>query len=87
MVFLVHSIDFVISIAAVRMLDGEISDAVEGSSLSLRPEYLDIYSSRLTVSLRLKSYMCSKFKMLTVGVRTMMVKPLRSRGHSASILC
>lgn len=32
-------------IGAVRMLDGEISDAVEGSSLSLRPEYIDIYSS------------------------------------------
>lgn len=33
------------SIGAVRMLDGPVSDAVEGSSLSLNPQHVQIYSN------------------------------------------
>ena len=29
----------------VRMLDGEVSDYVEAEALSLRPDYIDIYSA------------------------------------------
>ena len=29
----------------VRMLDGDVTDAVEGSSLSLNPQKIDLYSS------------------------------------------
>eukprot|EP00053_Salpingoeca_punica_P020081 m.207356 g.207356 ORF g.207356 m.207356 type:complete len:1535 (-) comp17787_c2_seq3:312-4916(-) len=33
------------SVGAVRMLDGPVTDSVEASSLGLRPEYIDIYTS------------------------------------------
>lgn len=29
----------------VRMLDGDVTDAVEASSLSLNPQHIDLYSS------------------------------------------
>jgi len=29
----------------VRMLDGDVTDAVEAQSLSLRPQHIDIYSA------------------------------------------
>ncbi|KAK3735177.1 hypothetical protein QZH41_018135, partial [Actinostola sp. cb2023] len=32
-------------IGGVRMLDGEVTDAVEASSLSLQPQYIEIYSA------------------------------------------
>ena len=32
-------------IGGIRMLDGDVTDAVEASALGLRPEYIDIYSS------------------------------------------
>lgn len=31
--------------AGVRMLDGDVIDAVEAESLSLNPQHIDIYSS------------------------------------------
>ena len=31
---------------AVRMLDGEVSDAIEAASLGLRNDYIHIYSNR-----------------------------------------
>ncbi|XP_071844742.1 furin-like isoform X2 [Apostichopus japonicus] len=33
------------SIGGVRMLDGDVTDAVEGRSLSLNPQHIDIYSA------------------------------------------
>jgi hypothetical protein len=32
-------------IGGVRMLDGDVTDLVEGSSLGFKPEHIDIYSS------------------------------------------
>lgn len=32
-------------VGGVRMLDGDVTDAVEGGSLSLKPQKIDIYSS------------------------------------------
>ena len=32
-------------VGGVRMLDGDVTDAVEGDSLSLNPQKIDIYSS------------------------------------------
>jgi len=32
-------------VGGIRMLDGDVTDAVEAGSLSFRPEYIDIYSS------------------------------------------
>ena len=32
-------------VAGVRMLDGDVIDAVEAESLSLNPQHIDIYSS------------------------------------------
>ena len=32
-------------VGGVRMLDGDVTDAVEGGSLSLNPQKIDIYSS------------------------------------------
>ena len=32
-------------VGGIRMLDGEVTDAVEAGSLSFRPEHIDIYSS------------------------------------------
>ena len=31
--------------SGVRMLDGDVTDAVEASSLSLNPQHIDLYSS------------------------------------------
>jgi hypothetical protein len=31
--------------AGVRMLDGDVTDAVEAQSLSLNPQHIDIYSA------------------------------------------
>ena len=33
------------NIGAVRMLDGDVSDSVEATSLSLAPQHIDIYSN------------------------------------------
>ena len=33
------------SFGGIRILDGDITDAMEGSSLSLKPQHIDIYSS------------------------------------------
>lgn len=38
-------IAFEASIGAVRMLDGDVTDAVEAESLSLNPQHIDIYSN------------------------------------------
>lgn len=32
-------------VSGVRMLDGDVTDAVEAQSLSLNPEHIDIYSA------------------------------------------
>lgn len=32
-------------IGGIRMLDGDVTDSVEGSSLSLKSNFIDIYSS------------------------------------------
>lgn len=41
----VLSNDIILSIKGVRMLDGDVTDAVEASSLSLNPQHIDLYSS------------------------------------------
>lgn len=33
------------NIGGVRMLDGHVTDKIEAASLSLNPQYIDIYSS------------------------------------------
>ena len=35
----------VLWVLGVRMLDGDVTDAVEASSLSLNPQHIDLYSS------------------------------------------
>ena len=35
----------ILCIKGVRMLDGDVTDAVEASSLSLNPQHIDLYSS------------------------------------------
>lgn len=32
-------------VGGIRMLDGDVTDAVEGASLSRHPDHIDIYSS------------------------------------------
>jgi len=39
------SANILVSCAGVRMLDGDVIDAVEAESLSLNPQHIDIYSS------------------------------------------
>ena len=34
-----------LAVAGVRMLDGDVTDAVEAQSLSLNPDHIDIYSA------------------------------------------
>ena len=34
-----------LNFAGVRMLDGDVTDAVEAESLSLNPQHIDIYSA------------------------------------------
>ena len=36
---------FVLYVLGVRMLDGQATDVLEGSSLSFQSEYIDIYSN------------------------------------------
>ena len=41
-------VDYILSLyvsSGVRMLDGDVTDAVEASSLSLNPQHIDLYSS------------------------------------------
>ena len=37
--------DIIPYVEGVRMLDGDVTDAVEASSLSLNPQHIDLYSS------------------------------------------
>ena len=44
----VTRVDYILSLnvsSGVRMLDGDVTDAVEASSLSLNPQHIDLYSS------------------------------------------
>lgn len=39
------SVSELVCVAGVRMLDGDVTDAVEAMSLSLNPQHIDIYSA------------------------------------------
>ena len=39
------SIIIIVSLSGVRMLDGRVTDKVEAASLSLNPQFIDIYSA------------------------------------------
>lgn len=41
----VNETTYIVLFTAVRMLDGDVTDAVEARSLSLNPQHVDIYSA------------------------------------------